>query len=109
MSRIERIFQIALFCGLLGVTMASKGQTQTYPLTFGFYGGITASQVTGDTYQGFQRIGVNAGLFLNQYVVGDIYWQVELKYVTRDELLYQPLESPLPCFSSWIRARHTWR
>lgn len=74
---------MALFCGMLGVCTASYSQSPTYPLTFGLYGGITASQVTGDTYTGFQRIGVNAGGFMNQYIDANIYWQVELKYVTR--------------------------
>lgn len=69
--------------GLLWMTIASQGQTQTYPLNFGLFGGITASQVNGDTYAGFRRIGFNVGGFMNQYIVADIYWQAELKYVTR--------------------------
>ena len=80
MSRREnRWVRIALFCGLLGMTIASYSQ----PLTYGLYGGITASQVNGDSYTGFGRIGLNAGGFMNQYIVSDIYWQVELKYVIR--------------------------
>jgi hypothetical protein len=74
---------MVLFFGLLGMTLTSYSQSPTYPLTFGLYGGITASQVNGDTYTGFRRIGLNAGAYMNQYIVTDIYWQVELKYGAR--------------------------
>jgi hypothetical protein len=84
MNKVEKILRrVALFCGLLGMTIVSYSQSPSYPLNFGLYGGITASQVNGDSYTGFKRIGLNAGAFMNQHIVSDIYWQAELKYVTR--------------------------
>jgi hypothetical protein len=49
----------------------------------GFYGGVTASQVDGDSYKGFKKLGFTAGVFVNREIDYDIYWQLGLKYVTR--------------------------
>jgi hypothetical protein len=75
MNRRDKILiRVALFCGLFAMTIVSYSQSPTNPLTFGLYGGITASQVSGDTYTGFKRVGLNAGGFINQHIVSDIYW-----------------------------------
>ncbi len=52
-------------------------------LNAGFFAGINASQVAGDSYSGFNKLGLNAGFFVNQLIEYDIYWQVELRYGTR--------------------------
>lgn len=52
-------------------------------MKYGIYGGITASQVQGDAYSGFNKLGGTAGLFLNNHIDRNIYWQVEIKYVSR--------------------------
>lgn len=75
---------------------------------YGIYGGVTASQVHGDSYSGFNKLGVNAGFFLNKPMNYNIYWQAEIKYVNRgvykglsnnDQTLYKStyhyLEIPL--------------
>jgi hypothetical protein len=49
----------------------------------GVFGGVTASQVDGDTYGGFNKLGMTAGAFVNRYIDFDIYWQLEIKYVMR--------------------------
>ncbi|MEN8226941.1 MAG: outer membrane beta-barrel protein [Bacteroidota bacterium] len=64
---------------LLVLSIDSYGQQMSY----GFFGGITASQVDGDAYTGFNKLGVTAGAFINRYIEYDIYWQAEVKYVTR--------------------------
>ena len=82
----------------------AKGQT----LKYGLFGGITASQVKGDLYQGFNKLGATAGFFMNNYIEYNIYWQAELKFVSRgvykgpkdnDQTLYKSayyyLEIPL--------------
>ena len=48
-----------------------------------FSEGYTASQVDGDSYSGFNKLGFTAGAFINRLIAYDIYWQVEIKYVTR--------------------------
>ena len=64
---------------LLPGTLSLNGQT----LNAGIYAGINASQVAGDSYTGFNKLGLNAGVFMNQLIEYDIYWQVELRYGTR--------------------------
>jgi hypothetical protein len=70
---------LAVICLLLAGTGKMKGQ----PLKFGIFGGITASQVNGDLYQGFNKLGATAGFFINNYIEYNIYWQAELKFVSR--------------------------
>ena len=49
----------------------------------GVFGGINVSQVSGDSYQGFNKLGINAGFFVNRLIDQHFYWQAELKYSTR--------------------------
>ncbi len=49
----------------------------------GFFGGLNISQVRGDSYQGFKKMGFNAGVFVNRLIDQDFYWQAEIKYGTR--------------------------
>ena len=49
----------------------------------GFYGGVTASQVDGDTYGGFKKLGFTSGAYVNREISENIYWQLELKWVMR--------------------------
>jgi len=60
-------------------TFAAKGQE----LNFGIYAGVTASQVDGDAFRGFNKLGGTAGLFFNKHIEYNIYWQAEFKYVSR--------------------------
>lgn len=64
---------------ILALSLYSNGQQ----LNAGFFGGITASQIDGDAYTGFNKLGVTAGAFVNRYIEYNIYWQVEMKYVMR--------------------------
>lgn len=52
-------------------------------LNAGIFAGINASQVAGDSYAGFNKLGLNAGFFMNQLIEYDIYWQAELRFGTR--------------------------
>ena len=65
--------------GILFISLCLHGQK----INAGFFGGITASQVDGDAYVGFNKLGLTAGAFGNRHIEYDIYWQVEVKYVTR--------------------------
>ena len=77
----------------------------------GLFGGVTASQVDGDSYWGYNKLGLTAGAFVNREINYQIYWQMELKYVSRgvykgptdpDPSLYRStyryLELPLSVF-----------
>lgn len=49
----------------------------------GLFGGLNVSQVSGDSYSGFNKLGFNAGVFVNRLIDQSFYWQAELKYGTR--------------------------
>ncbi len=42
--------------------------------------GMTACQIDGDTYAGFNKIGIQGGMFVNTFLYKDIGVQIELKY-----------------------------
>lgn len=69
---------ILLMCIIL-LTLSLHGQQ----VNAGFFGGVTASQVDGDSYKGFNKLGLTAGAFVNQFIAYNIHWQIEIKYVTR--------------------------
>ena len=66
---------ILLLTGLVSVS----GQN----FNAGLFGGLNVSQVSGDTYSGFNKLGFNAGVFVNRLIDKNFYWQVEIKYGTR--------------------------
>jgi hypothetical protein len=79
LKKENRYFSIALLLVFLLGTCSLRGQHWKY----GFFGGITASQVKGDPYSGFNKLGGTAGLFVNNQIDRSFYWQAELKYVSR--------------------------
>ncbi len=52
-------------------------------LNVGLYGGVTASQVDGDSYTGFNKLGLCGGFFMNRPMDYNISWQLEIKYGSR--------------------------
>lgn len=70
---------LVFLLGIIPGTISLYGQQWKY----GVFGGITASQVQGDPYSGFNKLGGTAGLFVNNQIEGKFYWQAELKYVSR--------------------------
>ena len=59
------------------------GQLYAQEFNAGLFGGVTASQVDGDFYKGFNKLGLTAGAFVNREIDYNIYWQLEIKYVSR--------------------------
>ncbi|MCK5692105.1 MAG: PorT family protein [Bacteroidales bacterium] len=64
---------------LLIMTVSMNGQQ----FNAGFFGGLNVSQVSGDTYKGFNKLGFTAGFFVNSPIEQHFYWQAEIKYGTR--------------------------
>jgi len=64
---------------LLTMTVSMKGQQ----FNAGFFGGLNVSQVSGDFYKGFNKLGFTAGIFVNGPIEQNFYWQAEIKYGTR--------------------------
>jgi hypothetical protein len=73
-TRISMIFTL-----LFVLSISVKGQQ----LNKGLYGGVTASQVDGDYYTGFNKIGWTLGFFMNRDIAYNIHWQAEIRYTTR--------------------------
>ena len=69
------LVSLLLFCIVL-----SAGAQQ---FNAGLFGGINVSQVSGDTYTGFNKLGFNGGVFVNRPSDKNFYWQAEIKYGTR--------------------------
>ena len=78
MIRIRNRGVFVLFWVLVALTDAA-GQS----LNVALYGGVTASQVDGDSYTGFNKLGLCAGIFMNRPIKYQISWQLEIKYGTR--------------------------
>jgi hypothetical protein len=93
---------------LFGMLLVGTGDVKGQSLKYGLFGGITASQVDGDLYRGFNKLGATTGFFISNYIEYNIYWQAEIKLVSRgvykgpsdnDQTLYRSayyyLEIPL--------------
>ena len=68
-----------LTVSLLSLAVSLPGQE----FNAGVFGGANVSQVSGDTYSGFNKLGFNAGVFVNRLIDNNFYWQAEIKYGTR--------------------------
>ena len=81
MNKEERRYcrAIIIFISMFVLTTFMEGQQ----LNTGFFGGISASQVDGDSYTGFNKLGLTAGFYMNRHIEYHIYWQAEIKYGTR--------------------------
>ncbi|MCK4750124.1 MAG: outer membrane beta-barrel protein, partial [Bacteroidales bacterium] len=77
---VNHTMQYFLFIGML-LPAASPALAQQF--NAGVFGGITASQVTGDSYAGYNKLGLTTGVFVNREIDYNIYWQLEIKYVSR--------------------------
>ena len=61
------------------ITVSMNGQQ----FKAGIFGGLNVSQVAGDSYKGFNKLGFTAGFFVNHPIEQHFYWQAEIKYGTR--------------------------
>jgi hypothetical protein len=76
----HNLYRFGIFPLLLIVLSVSmRGQD----LNVAAYGGINVSQVDGDIYTGFNKLGFNAGMSVNRLIDKQFYWQAEIKYSTR--------------------------
>ena len=106
MNRIKGKYPGIILMLVLSVLMSVsiKGQQ----LNMAVFGGVNVSQVHGDSYAGFHKLGFSGGFLVNAMIDRNFYWQAEIKYGTRgvykgpsdgDETLYRSsyhiLELPL--------------
>lgn len=75
---------------LLGITTLLSAQT----FEGGIFGGINASQVDNDGLAGFNKLGLNAGVYASREITTNLYWQIELRYTSRGVYNYQREPNP---------------
>lgn len=81
---MPRIKQELFKTGILTLLfMAIEPNVSGQQFNAGVFGGIHISQVQGDSYTGFNKLGFNAGVFVNRLIDKNFYWQAEIKYGTR--------------------------
>ncbi|MFA6401308.1 MAG: porin family protein [Salinivirgaceae bacterium] len=49
----------------------------------GVYGGITVSQLDGDTFSGYNKAGIVGGAFVNRYMSKKMGWQLGIRYISK--------------------------
>ena len=69
------------FLALLWLSLPISAMAQQ--VNAALFGGINISQVQGDIYTGFNKLGFNVGLSVNRLIDRQFYWQAEIKYSTR--------------------------
>ncbi len=69
---------ITIFCLLF---ISSLAHSQVFE--GGFFFGMTASQVDGDTYGGFNKMGLNAGGYITKEISRRANWKAEIRYVQK--------------------------
>ena len=93
---VIRIFIFA--CLLLLLSLPAFAQQ----FNAGVFGGVTASQVDGDSYSGFNKLGFTAGAFVNRKIDNNIFGQIEIKYATRG-VYKRPTDNDPTLYSSTYR------
>ena len=58
-------------------------QVISQPFHGGLLGGLTASQVDGDSYAGYNRVGLQGGVFVSTLFTGNLGARLEIKYTSR--------------------------
>ena len=53
------------------------------PFEGGFFAGVSASQVDGDTYSGFDKLGLTGGAYIARDISRNSNWKAELRYIQR--------------------------
>lgn len=76
----QRLFR---WCILTVLLVATRSYVSAQQFNAGLFGGMHISQVQGDTYAGFNKLGFNAGMYVNRLIDNNFYWQAEIKYGTR--------------------------
>ena len=49
----------------------------------GFFGGISASQVDGDSFSGYNKLGVTAGAYITRKMNRNLNWKTEIRYIQK--------------------------
>lgn len=85
---MNRFLSILIFLAAFPLMVTAQ------PFGGGFFGGISASQVDGDTYAGYNKIGLTAGAYITKELsrVSDL--KVELRYIQKGAYHKGPEQDP---------------
>ena len=93
---------------------ANSSFSQKLGFKAGIFAGLVPSQVDGDSYAGYHKIGLQGGLFLKYNFRRDMYFFTELKYiqkgakqVSKDNLFYY--KSVLNYFEFPVAVHYIWK
>lgn len=81
---------ILILIFFLSISFASFAQ----PFEGGFFAGMSASQVDGDTYSGFNKIGLTAGAYIGSDINRQWKWKAELRYIQRGAFKKTSVDDP---------------
>ena len=76
--------------GILLSCSLSFGQT----FGGGFFAGMTASQIDGDTYAGYDKIGLTAGAYITRELTRQTGLKIELRYIQKGAYHKGPEQDP---------------
>jgi hypothetical protein len=62
------------------------GYTNSQQFEGGILGGLTASQIDGDSYSGYNKVGIQAGAWVQRLFTYTVAGQLELRYVQKGSL-----------------------
>ncbi|MEZ5070021.1 MAG: outer membrane beta-barrel protein [Bacteroidales bacterium] len=76
--------RLPLVCSALFLLLLfPAGDLRAQKFNSGVFAGLTAAQIDGDNYSGFNKLGMTAGAWVNRELAHQVYWQMALKYVSR--------------------------
>ena len=84
---MKNILPIILLLFLFDISYAQ-------PFEGGFFGGVTFSQVDGDTYGGFNKMGISAGGYITKEINRKSNWKAELRYIQKGAYSKPTEENP---------------
>jgi len=84
MRRLTYIM-LLLFC---------TGYTFSQQFEGGILGGLTASQIDGDSYKGYNKVGIQAGAWVQRLFTYTVAGQLELRYVQKGSLHTNKIDDP---------------
>jgi hypothetical protein len=70
-------FLLSVFLGILSVS----GFSQEFE--GGFLGGLTASQIDGDLFSGYNKVGITAGAYTTRKINNSVNWKLEIRYTQK--------------------------
>ena len=79
---------------LIILLLVAGSVSKAQPFGGGFFAGVTASQVDGDTYAGYNKIGITAGAYITKELSRKSDLKVELRYIQKGAYNKGPDQNP---------------